>query len=145
MKISTKGRYGLRAMIDLAANGTDKLVTLKSIAERQSLSEPYLEQLIAPLKKAGLVRSTRGAFGGYALTRAPDAITVGDVLRVLEGDMMPVDCESENACAAGACDNCVTKSVWGKMYDSMNDVIDNITLSELASDYKGVTESENLF
>ena len=140
MKVSTRGRYGLRAMADLAmAAGDDKCVSLKSVAERQGISEHYLEQLILPLKKAGVVNSMRGAQGGYKLARAAADITVGEILRALEGSLAPVDCiaEGEASCGNADCDCCPTKQVWGKIYDSLNDVVDSITLHALVNG-KGV-------
>ena len=137
MKISTRGRYGLKAMIDLTVESIDgKCVCLKSIAERQGIPENYLEQLIALLKKAGLVKSLRGAQGGYILGRSPKDITAGDILRVLEGSLSPVDCveSGEAACGTGNCGTCATKAVWGKIYESLNDVVDAITLEDLARD-----------
>ena len=91
MKISTRGRYGLKAMVDIAANSQSGCVSLKSIAERTNLSESYLEQLIAPIKKAGLVKSVRGANGGYTLAKTPQEISVGDILRVVEGPLELVE------------------------------------------------------
>ena len=93
MKLSTKGRYGVTAMYDLAMNSADKVpISIKNVAERQQISEHYLEQLMGQLRKAGLVKSTRGAQGGYYLTREPKDITVGDIIRVMEGPIVPVDC-----------------------------------------------------
>jgi len=145
MKISTRGRYGLRAMVDLAANGDGGSVTLKSIAERQGIPENYLEQLISPLKKAGYVRSTRGALGGYALNKPAGEISVGDVLRALEGDMRPVECVSEEAagsCGKAGCESCVTRPVWRKMYDSINNVLESFSLADLAGDYTQIQLKE---
>ncbi|WP_132250376.1 RrF2 family transcriptional regulator [Natranaerovirga pectinivora] len=132
MKMSTKGRYGLRAMLDLAINSKDGNIPISSISERQSISENYLEQIIAKLKKAGLVTSTRGAQGGYALSKPSDDITVGDILRALEGDLTPVDCsilKEELQCDCE--DNCVSKYVWKKISDSINNVVNDITLKDL--------------
>ncbi|MFN2363905.1 MAG: Rrf2 family transcriptional regulator, partial [Halarsenatibacteraceae bacterium] len=95
MKISTRGRYGLRAMIDLAINEEGEAIPLRVIAEREDISEQYLEQLFANLRKSGLVKSVRGAHGGYLLNREPENITAGDVFRVLEGPVSPVDCVQE--------------------------------------------------
>jgi Rrf2 family protein len=144
MKVTTKGRYGLLAMVDLAAQEDGKCVSLKSVAERVGISEHYLEQLIKGLKKAGFVKSMRGAQGGYRLERPPADISVGDVLRVLEGSLSPAECLSEGAnaaCGGADCDNCVTKPVWGRIYESVNGVVDSISLSELARDYKVVKGS----
>lgn len=136
MKLSTKGRYGLQAMFELALHYGEGPVPLKSIAESQGISDHYLEQLIAVLKKNGLVTSVRGAQGGYLLTNTPDKITVGDVIRILEGDISPADCTSENQ--AKKClkeDSCVTKIVWIKIRDSINSVIDSITLQNMVDDH----------
>lgn len=137
MKLSTKGRYGLKAILDLAVHSSDGQVALKSIAERQGLSENYLEQLFASLKKAKLVKSVRGSQGGYLLGRSPEKISVGDILRALEGSMAPTECVSEDCTSPGCCntDICVTRSVWEKIRDGINNVIDNITLKELVNDY----------
>lgn len=136
MKLSTKGRYGLRAMLDLALNCTTEAVALSGVAERQNISISYLEQLIAKLKKAGLVNSIRGAQGGYVLARVASEISVGDILRALEGDLNPVDCSEimggESTCSGS--DLCVTKFVWKRISDSINDAVDHIMLSELVEE-----------
>lgn len=132
MKLSTKGRYGLRAMIDLARYSEEEPVSISSIAARQGISERYLEQLVGLLKKAGLVSSIRGASGGYVLTRESGEISVGDVLRALEGSLEPVKCAafySEEGCTAS--DGCVTKYVWQKINDSINETVDKMMLDEL--------------
>ena len=132
MKLSTKGRYGLRAMIDLARYSEKEPVSISSIAMRQDISERYLEQLVGLLKKAGLVRSIRGATGGYVLTKSAGEISVGDVLRALEGRLEPVRCAafySEEGCMAS--DGCVTKYVWQKINDSINEAVDKMMLDEL--------------
>ncbi len=132
MKLTTKGRYGLRAVIDLAVYAKDEPVSLAAVAERQNISISYLEQLIAKLKKAEIVQSTRGAQGGYTLAKAPEEISVGMILRALEGNLNPVDCVEANgdtACASS--DFCVTKYVWKRISDSINDTVDAIFLSEL--------------
>lgn len=133
MKLSTKGRYGLRAILDLAINGQTEAVALSGIAERQDISISYLEQLIAKLKKAGIVNSIRGAQGGYLLAKKPEEISVGDILRALEGDLNPVDCAeiigSGSSCTGA--DLCVTKYVWMRISDSINNTVDTMMLSEL--------------
>lgn len=133
MKISTRGRYGLKAMVDIATNGSNKsCVSLKSIAERTNLSECYLEQIIAPLKKAGLVKSTRGANGGYILAKSADDISVGDVLRAVEGSMDLVECLSGNQkCGLSDCSCCTTRDVWARLSNSVKSAADGINLSEL--------------
>ena len=141
MKLTTKGRYGLRAVIDLAKYAKNEPVSLSDVAERQGISISYLEQLVAKLKKAGIVQSTRGAQGGYSLAKNPEEISVGAILRALEGSLSPVDCsavdgEGETECSAS--NFCVTKYVWRRINDSINDTVNNIFLSEL------LAESENV-
>ena len=132
MKMSTKARYGLRALVDLARNSQTGPVSISSIAERQKISENYLEQLIAKLRKADIVKSVRGSQGGYVLSRDPEKITVGEVLRTLEGDLSPVECPLINEeIDCNDEDGCVTKYVWKKVSDSINDTVDKITIGEL--------------
>lgn len=136
MKLSTKGRYGLRAMLDLALNAQEDAVSIKSISERQDISENYLEQIIATLKKLDYVQSTRGPKGGYVLMKQPKEISVGDILRALEGDLNPVDCIAVNeAKACNESEMCVTKFVWKKISESINEVVDNITLQDLIEEH----------
>ena len=145
MKLSTKGRYGLRAMVDLAVHSEKEPVSIASIAARQSISESYLEQLIAKLKRAGLVGSVRGAGGGYIPSRKPEEISVGDVLRALEGSLDPVECpglEAENGC--GGADVCVTKYVWKRINDSINRTVDEIKVSELVKESREVAEKNRI-
>ena len=141
MKLSTKGRYGLRAMIDLARYSEEMPVSISCIAARQGLSEGYLEQLVALLRKAGLVKSIRGASGGYVLTRAAKEISVGDILRALEGSLEPVKCsafyEGEGCTAAGGC---VTKYVWQKINDSINRTVDEIKLEQLVKESRSMKD-----
>lgn len=137
MKLSTKGRYGLRAIIDLAMNATEGPVPISSIAERQSLSESYLEQLMAKLKKAGLVTSIRGAQGGYFLAKPSSEISVGDILRALEGDINPVECVGLTADGKLKCRNsslCVSKYVWKRINDSITETVDAIMLDALLAE-----------
>lgn len=137
MKISTKGRYGLRAMIEIASHDKDDPVSIHTIAERQGLSSRYLEQLLTPLKQAGLVKSVRGAQGGYVLGKDADKITAGDVIRVLEGPISPVECinelqpeECERAC------KCVTRDIWLEIRDAVSKILDSHTLADLARESK---------
>lgn len=135
MKLSTKGRYGLRAMVDIACNEKNGAVSIKSIAKRQALSERYLEQLVSLLRKAELIRSVRGAGGGYKLARAANKISVGEVLRALEGDLYPVDCAAmtgEMTCSAE--DTCVTKYVWQEINNSIEKTVDHIWLETLVQE-----------
>lgn len=135
MKISTKGRYALRLMLDLAMHTEDGYISIKSVATRQGISDKYLEQIIKMLAAAGLVESTRGKQGGYKLTRAPEAYTVGEILRVTEGSLAPVSClEEEHRCEN--CDNCVTFEIWQNVLDAINEVVDSITLSYLVEKQK---------
>lgn len=132
MKISTRGRYATRVMLDLALNGRGECIKVKDIAARQGISEKYLEQIMGVLNKAGYVTSVRGAQGGYRLTRAPEEYTVGMILRLTEGSMAPVACLEEGAAECERRDNCETLEVWQKLYDAINQVIDNVTIRDLA-------------
>lgn len=135
MKLSTKGRYGLLAMIDLANHINDGPISIKSISERRGISENYLEQIIAVLKKNGLVKSSRGAQGGYEVGMELDQISVGNILRALEGDLNLVDCVTVNE--NKKCDEsggCPTKFIWKKITDSINDVVDHISLMDLVNE-----------
>jgi len=130
MKLSTKGRYGSRAMLDLALNYGKGFILLKDIARRQEISERYLEHLIAPLKAAGLVKSVRGARGGYSLARPPSEIKLNEVIRVLEGSMSPVDCVDD----FGLCHRarfCVTREIWRDVGRAINGVLESMTLEEM--------------
>lgn len=131
MKISTKGRYALRLMLDLAVYNNGEPISLKDIAKRQDISEKYLEQIISMLTKAGLVQSIRGAQGGYLLRKSPSEYTVGDILRVTEGSLSPVGCVDENGITCDRENICVTVRVWSKLYTAINDVVDGITLADL--------------
>lgn len=136
MKLSTRGRYGLKAMFDLALHSGDGPVSLTSIAERQAISVNYLEQLISPLRKAGLVKSIRGAQGGYMLAKSPDEITVGIILTTLEGPLAPTDCVVDDE--GDLCDHnvyCVTKVIYEKIYESITNVVNAITLQHMLDDY----------
>ena len=130
MKISTKGRYALRLMIDLAVNTISKPVPLKEVAKRQSISDKYLEQIISMLNNAGFVRSVRGAQGGYTLTKRPDEYTVGMILRLTEGSLAPVSCvEDRETC--DKFENCATAELWRRLNDAINSVVDTVTLADL--------------
>ena len=145
MKISTKGRYGLRALIDLAGYGEAEPVSISSIASRQGISEGYLEQLMTLLKKAGLIKSIRGAGGGYVLAKEMSEISVGDVLRALEGNLEPVECtgfDEEDSCEAAG--GCVTKYVWQKINESINKTVNEISLKQLVEESKNVKSTQSL-
>ncbi|MGC7873673.1 RrF2 family transcriptional regulator [Desulfosporosinus sp. SYSU MS00001] len=146
MKLSTKGRYGVRAMFDLAQHMGEGPVSLKSISERQGISEHYLEQLIAGLRKAGLVKSVRGAQGGYLLGREPDKIKVGDIIRVLEGPIAPTECVSEEdpECCTKA-EYCITRTIWERVRDSIAEVLDSITLETMLLDAQKLESERSLY
>lgn len=135
MKISTKGRYALRVMLDLAINSDGCCIPLKEIAARQSISEKYLEQIFTALSRAGLLRSTRGAQGGYTVAVPPEEITVGMILRATEGDLSPVECVSANGTDCPRSVDCITAQVWKKIRVAVDDVVNNITLSDLVHRY----------
>ena len=139
MKISTKGRYALRLMVDLALNGGNGPVSLRDVAGRQQLSDKYLEQIVTPLARAGLVRSVRGAGGGYLLTRKPEEYTVGDILRPLEGDLAPVECATDAGFCERSCD-CVTVELWQEIHRAVSAVVDGTTLADLAQRQRAKAE-----
>lgn len=141
MKLSTKGRYGLQAMVDIGVYAKEKHISLKSIAERLDVSENYLEQLIALLKKNNLLTSVRGAQGGYNLARSPKDITIGEILRTLEGSLAPTDCTCEGSKHCEHNTRCVTRPVWEKIRDGINDVVDSISLQELIDDYESINDN----
>lgn len=130
MKITTKGRYALRVMIDIAINSNGKYISLKDIAERQEISNKYLERIISLLNKAGYLETARGYTGGYKLAKEPKEYLVGDILRATEGDLTPIYCLTEE----GECNrqnNCKTYSFWKGLDDVINEYIDSKTLEDL--------------
>lgn len=139
MKISTKGRYALRLMLDLALSDSSAPVPLRDVARRQDISDKYLEQIVTPLSRAGLVRSVRGAGGGYLLTRTPAEYTVGEILRPLEGSLAPVSCVDGSECCGRAA-QCVTQEVWRQIQETVADVVDNITLGDLVERHRQKVE-----
>ncbi len=133
MKISTKGRYALRMMADLAAHSDEGVVALKDIAERQSISKKYLEQIVPLLNRAQLLRTNRGYKGGYTLSKDPSEYTVGEILRVTEGDLAPVACLQEGSvCERRA--ECATLHIWEGLYKVVNEYLDGITLLDVANE-----------
>ena len=136
MRISTKGRYAVRVMLDLALNDKGECIKVKDIANRQGLSEKYLEQIIAILNKAGFVRSVRGAQGGYLLAKEPKDYTVGMILRLTEGSLAPVACLEENADECGRGDACETLQVWKDLYEAINQVVDRVTVADLVEQHR---------
>ena len=131
MKISSKGRYALRLMLDIAQHDNGNPVRIKDISMRQEISDKYLEQIISILNKAGFVRSVRGPQGGYLLTHSPEEYTVGMILRLTEGSLAPVACLDGDVNTCERQENCVTLRVWNRLKDAINDVVDNITLADL--------------
>lgn len=138
MKLSTKGRYGVKAMVDLALNYGTAPVSIKTISKRQNISEYYLEQLFSPLRKADLIKSIRGAQGGYVLNREPKDIKISDIIYVLEGPIEVSDCVD-----GSSCDNlqyCATRILWKKIQDSIDSVIKSITLQDIVNDYENLKQ-----
>ncbi len=136
MKISTKGRYALRLMLDLAINNTGDFITIKSIAQRQEISDKYLEQIITQLSRAGFVKSSRGAQGGYRLTKEPKEYTVGMILKLIEGSLAPVACVEEEEHDCNRYGSCATLFVYQKINEAVNSVVDNITLEDLVERHR---------
>lgn len=132
MKLSTKGRYGLRAMIDLAAHTTGEPITLSSIASREVVSPNYLEHVFAILKKSALVKSIKGAEGGYILAYPPNEITVGQILRALEGSLSVID---QQKSPTSSLQQCLQVNVWARMDHCLNELVDTLTLADLVSSY----------
>lgn len=147
MKISTKSRYGLRSLVDLAVHSAGEQVPLVSIANRQSLSVNYLEQVFSLLKKANIVKSVKGAQGGYILGRRPDEITVADVIRAIEGDILIVEEEIQSDETSLLYQNmqvCLQKQVWDKMTESVCQVVENITLEQLIKEYQELSQTDTM-
>jgi Rrf2 family protein len=136
MKVSTKGRYGLRSMIDLAIHSTEGHVALLYIAERQDISVNYLEQVFSTLRKAGLVKSVKGPQGGYTLGDSPSRITVGRILRTLEGNLSLVEESDSKLGMDNSLQNCIKVNVWDKMSERLNQIVDSITLEDMMNEYK---------
>lgn len=144
MIISTKGRYGVRAMFVLAQNYENGPMSIKNIAADQQISEMYLEQIFSKLRRGELILSLRGAQGGYVLAREPKDISVGDILHALEGPLAPADCVVENDCINAG--KCGTRAIWKRIYDGINDVVDSISLQDMLNDYNSeffITDKEN--
>ena len=131
MKISAKGRYAVRVMVDLAVHNEEGYQNVKQIAQRQGISEKYLEHIVSTLSKSGLVKSMRGSHGGYMLTGAPQNYTVRQILNAVEGNISPVDCVGSTGVQCDRRGTCVSVRIWQKLYDAMNDVLEGIALSDL--------------
>ncbi|MGI6577122.1 MAG: RrF2 family transcriptional regulator [Eubacteriales bacterium] len=143
MKISTRGRYALRMMLDLAMNEKDQYVTVKEISQRQGISAKYLEQIISVFSKANYVKGLRGARGGYKLSKAPEEYTVGMILRLIEGDLVPVSCMESDPIDCEKADYCASLEVWNRIYDAVSNVVDNITLLDLVELQKKKLNASN--
>lgn len=133
MKLSTKGRYGVYAMLDLAIRYGLEPVSIKKVSERENISEYYLEQLFSTLRKAGLIKSIRGAQGGYVLSRDPAQITVAEIIYVLEGPIEISECLEDNVCTNMDC--CATRVLWEKIKNSIDDVLKSTTLKDMVDEY----------
>ena len=141
MKLSTRGRYGLRALLDLAVHQGEGMVLLKDIARRQEVSLPYLEHLITPLIAGGLVKSTRGARGGVLLLKPPAEVKLTEVVQLLEGSIAPVDCVNDpRVCSRSA--SCVTRDIWMQIKDAMIQVLDSTTLQNLVERQRQKEQTE---
>ena len=132
--ISTRGRYALRVMVDLAEHAGDGYIPMKEVAARQGISLKYLEQIMPALSKSGLVEGVHGKGGGYRLPRSPGEYTVGEILRITEGDLAPVACLACDAEPCGRADECKTLSMWRGYQDLTNEYFDGVTLASLAGD-----------
>lgn len=143
MKISSKGRYGLIAMLDLAIHSRELHISLNSIAQRQGVSASYLEQVFSMLRKAGLISSIKGAQGGYSLSTKPDKISVGDILRALEGELTVADQQEQGI---NSIQDCVRIRVWDQLNQHINDFVDSITLEDLVNEYnKQLSEGNYMY
>ena len=131
MKLSTRGRYALRLMLDIALHTDEGSVSLKSVAQRQDISVKYLEQIVTPLARGGLLQATRGAQGGYRLSRSPEEYTVGEILRTIEGSLAPVACLDSGEAYCDRLNQCVTVEVYRRIDQAIDNVIDHMTLGDL--------------
>ncbi|MDD3402754.1 MAG: Rrf2 family transcriptional regulator [Hespellia sp.] len=135
MKISTKGKYALEIIVDLAMHSDEEhLESLKNIAARRALSEKYLERIIKALKDAKLVRSVRGAYGGYCLAKSADKMTVTEVLNAVEGELAPVACLTQETDCGIDCDTCPTRDTWGQMWKQILSVTDSVTIADIVKE-----------
>jgi Rrf2 family protein len=140
MRISTKGRYSLEALLYMALLPKGEYTSTRTIAENTGLSDGYLEQLFIPLRKAGIVQGIRGPQGGYLPGRAPEKITVGEILRTVEGALEPVDCVKSKTCPMAK--DCMSQHTWAELYKEINDCVDAVTLADLAQAYETLDQVE---
>ena len=141
MKLSTKGKYGVKAMVELAIHYGETPISIKTISQRQNISEYYLEQLFSPLRKAGLIKSIRGAQGGYILGREPRDIKISNVMDVLEGPVEIAECIDGVSCDNIDC--CATRLLWAKIKNSIDEVMEGITLQDIVDDYNRIKEKND--
>ena len=142
MKISTKGRYALRMLLDLAMHESEGFVALKDIAKRQNISKKYLEQIVPLLNKSNLLKTNRGYQGGYMLSKSPEHYTVGEILRISEGNLCPVSCLQYEPNDCPRANDCMTLYVWQGLYKAITDYLDGITLQDIIDKY---SESNNFY
>ena len=142
MKISTKGRYALRMMTDIASTGDDGFISLKEISERQNISKKYLEQIVPQLTRQGLLKTNRGNRGGYALARPAKEITVGDVLRAAEGSIAPVSCLEFEVNKCPRADKCATLYVWEGLNKVISEYLDGVTVADILEHSAGASGSD---
>jgi Rrf2 family protein len=144
MRVSAKELYGLRAMSEFADHFGQGPLSLARVAERQDISQAYLEQIAIDLRRAGLLRSKRGAHGGYYLARAPEATTIGDVIRALEGSILPIQCVAEQkGLPCSMEEGCTARGIWEQVRDRLVDTLDTITLAELTHEEDWRPENDN--
>jgi len=145
LKFTTKSEYGLKAVLNLAENFGKGPIPIHDIAENHGISENYLEQLLSTLRRAGLVKSVRGAQGGYMLASSPKEITVGEIIRILEGSIAPKKCvDDENPNACNRAENCAARMVWEKLKDSVSEVLDSITLDDMCREARKMNSTYSL-
>ena len=137
MLVSTKGRYALRVMVDLAEHGTGEYIVLMDFAKRQDISEKYLEGILATLSKGGMVSALRGRGGGYRLARAPETYTVGSILKLMEGSLAPVSCLENDGHGCERAAECSTLPLWTKLNDLINGYLESVTLADLVQENAG--------
>ncbi len=142
MKLSTKGRYGVKAMVELAIHYGSSPLSIKTISQRQGISEYYLEQLFSPLRRAKLINSIRGAQGGYVLAKEPKDIKVSDIMNILEGPVEVADCIDNVSCDNIDC--CATRLLWTKIKNSIDEVMESITLQDIVDDYNEMKDKNSL-
>lgn len=140
MKVSTKGRYALRVMLDLAINNTGEYIPLKEISKRQGITVKYMEQIIPMLKRANFLKSTRGNAGGYKLSREPQDYTIGDILRAAEGSLAPVACLEDDVNQCERSRMCITLNFWMGLDKVVNDYVDSVTLQDLVDEYETIVK-----